>query len=102
MNIQKIFFALNNPYRLKIYEICFKEKLNSTQLSLKLGISYKSTFANVKILEKAGMIEKKERVVGNLREVILTSIPFKKETIYEKVYKVFIKDLKENETKISN
>ncbi len=84
--LQQVFFALSNPNRVKIYELCLKSKWNITQISKEIGQSYKSTLNNLRILEDSNMI-KKERVVTNkAQEVLIKSLPFKEGTVYEKVY----------------
>lgn len=83
--LSKIFFALSNPKRVKIYQICLKEKMNITEISKRIKQSYKSTLNNLRILEEAGMINKEEKI-GKVREMTITSIPFKDGTIKKNVY----------------
>lgn len=44
-----IFFALSNPNRIKIYNLVLKERMNITQISEAISMSYKSTLNNLNI-----------------------------------------------------
>lgn len=85
--LQAIFFALGNPNRLKIYELCLKQEMNITQISEKIRQSYKSVLNNLRILEDAGMIEKKKVTTDKAQETLIKSMPFNEESVYHKVYK---------------
>jgi predicted transcriptional regulator len=92
--LQSIFFALSNPNRLKIYELCLKEKLNLTQLKEKVGQNYTSILSNVKILEEAGMIQREKQKTDKAQETLIFSKPFKKGTVYLDVYNKIKEELK--------
>jgi len=90
--LQQIFFAMSNPKRMEIYELCLKEKLNITQISNRISQSYKSTLNNLRILEEAEMIKRTKEVKKVSQESTISSIPFKPQSVYHKVYQEWKKE----------
>lgn len=84
--ITKIFFALSNPNRIKIYDLCLKEKLNISEISKKINMSYKSVLNNLKILEEGGFISKEKNTTDKAQETLISSIKIREGTVYEKFY----------------
>jgi DNA-binding transcriptional ArsR family regulator len=93
--LTRIFFALSEP-RTKIYTMCLKEKLNISEITRRVGFTYQMIMKHLEILEKAGMIKKEEDTQNGVRVVLIKSIPFKKDTIYESVYEARLKELEKN------
>lgn len=52
--------ALSSPTRIKMLKMLMKEEMHISALAKKLGISVPVTAKHIKILEKAGLIERKE------------------------------------------
>lgn len=95
MSLKKIFFALSNPNRIKIYEICKKKKINITELQKEINQSYKSVLNNLRILEEAQLIKREKKVTDKAQATFISSIPIKEGTIYSKVYKEILEENKE-------
>ena len=79
-------FALGNPNRIKIYDLCLLQRLNITQIAEKISQSYKSVLNNLRILEEAGMIKREKETTEKAQETFIISIPFDKDTIWFKLY----------------
>ena len=91
-----IFFALSNPNRIKIYDLVLKKRMNITQISEAIPMSYKSTLHNLDVLEKAELIKKTKEVTSKAQETFIEGIPLKEETVYYDVYKKIKQDEFEN------
>jgi len=96
--LQTIFFALSNPIRIKIYNLCLEKTLNITQISKDIHLSYKSTLHNLKVLEKAGLISKTEKITDKAKEILISSIPLRNKhspgSVYEKIYDAIMEENK--------
>ena len=55
-----LFKALSSPTRIKMLKMLMKEEIHVSALAKKLGISVPVTAKHIKMLEKAGLIERKE------------------------------------------
>lgn len=64
MSNNNIFKALSSPTRIKILQILTKKELHITGLAKEIKISVPVTSKHIKILEKAGLINK--RIIGNV------------------------------------
>lgn len=88
MKLRNILFTLNNEYRLRIYNLCLKEKLNITQIQQKINLSYRSVLNHLKILEEAELIKRESRITDKAQESLISAIPFK-ENFYIQLNKKF-------------
>lgn len=94
--LQNFFFAVSNPKRRQIYEMCLKNKLNITQIKDKIGLNYTSVLNNLKILEEAELIKKEKEKTEKSQETFIISIPLKEGNVYFDVYKRIKAEEKEN------
>jgi len=88
MDNKLIFKALSSKSRINIIKICTNEEIHLSEIARKLKLSKPVISKHVKILEKAGLINK--RVVGNIH---LFSANFE---IIEKAFEPFIEEAKIN------
>ncbi len=94
-NLAKIFLALSNENRLKVYHWCLKKKYNLSELQEMLKISYKSTLQNVQILEENKLVKReKDRLIGKGVQSLISSTPLKQESIYYKFYLALLEEKK--------
>lgn len=64
--------SLENPNKQEILRIVKKERLNISQIAKKVGLSYKTTFAHIKNLEKAGLVKTEKQHKTKGRAVIVS------------------------------
>ena len=88
MDNNLIFKALSSKSRIKIIKKCANEEIHLSALARDIGLSKPVISKHVKLLEKAGILNK--RVVGNVH---LFSANF---DVLDKAFKPFIKDSKIN------
>jgi len=91
---QKIFFALSDK-RTKLYEVCLNKEMNIAEITRMLGQTYQVVLKDLKILEDAGMISRRENKRNGVREVLIKGIPFGEETIYKKIYELRVEEVNE-------
>lgn len=85
-------FAISNPNRIKIYQMCLKERLNITEISKRLKLSYKSTLNNIEILENAELIKRVKETTNKAQESFIESIQLNSEHIIDRTIKQIIKE----------
>ena len=64
MDNERLFKALSSSSRIKILKILANEEIHLTALAKKIGLSKPVVSRHIKILEKAGLINKK--IIGNI------------------------------------
>lgn len=64
MSNDLLFKALSSPTRVKILQILIKEEMHLSGLARKLGIAVPVASRHIKVLENAGLINKK--IIGNI------------------------------------
>jgi len=90
--LSRVFNALNNPNRMKIYQICLKEHINMAKLKIRLGISYKSILKNVNILEDSKLVIKQKKIIKFIYECKICSVNLKENPFYYKIFKELEKE----------
>lgn len=64
MGNEQLFKALSSPTRIQILKILSSEEIHLTGLAKKIGLSKPVVSRHIKILEKAGLVNKK--IIGNI------------------------------------
>ena len=94
VTLTEIFFALSNKNRLEIYNAVLKKEKNINQISEELKQKYPNVLKNIKILKDAEMITLDKRVTEKSQETFVKGIPFKEETVYQKVFLKLLEEMR--------
>jgi len=92
---------LNIKNRKEIYNLIQKKKLNITEISKNIKLSYKNTFLHIKKLEKVGLIKKEtdQKVKGQETYIIPTKN--KISDILKKIQKQYNSKIKQIQNKLN-
>lgn len=94
MSILRIYKAISNPNRIKIYELCDGSN-NISEIARKLNLNYKSVFQHLSFLEQANLIKKNKEFHKSGQECNFTII--KQEQQIQNIINNLIEEVKRDE-----